>query len=396
MDFDKPINRVGSNSTKWDGLTAYKGLVKDYYREDAIEDTIAMWVADMDFESPPAVGEALRKMADFGVYGYMSNTYGCNEAIANWMKRRHNWDVDPDHIQYTQGLVNAVSIALMTFTNPGDEIVLFTPVYHAFARAIVANNRVVKEMPLVINNGRYEYDFAAYDQMISGKETMVINCSPLNPGGRVWEADELSDLAEFVERHNLMLISDEVHQDITFGKKFLPQENVSPQIEDRLITLVAGSKVFNLAGGYCGSAIIKDEKLREAWLKTKFALNSPPGMFSIAAVQAAYETGDKWVDELCDYIDGNIRLFNDGVNKIPGLKAMELEATYLAWVDFQDTGMDSAEYQRRVIEDAKIAPNYGETFGKGGETFLRFNLGTQRSNVIEAVERLQRAFSDLQ
>ncbi|MEM7241636.1 MAG: MalY/PatB family protein [Pseudomonadota bacterium] len=388
MNFDKIIDRVGTHSAKWDMLPSLYGLNP--------AEAISMWVADMDFEPPQDVTRAVRNMADHGVYGYYADPSSCNAAISGWMDRRHGWSVDPNHIFYTHGLVNAVGLCLCAYSKPGDGIVIFTPVYHAFARTIKAADRTVVECPLVQNNGRYEMDFDAYDAMMTGAEKVLILCSPHNPGGRVWTAAELQGLAAFAKRHDLLILSDDIHHDITLGTKYVPIENAAPDCVDRLVMLTAASKTFNIAGTHTGNVIIKDDKLRQTFSTTMQATGISPNSFGMAMVEAAYAHGDTWVDGLCAYIAENARIFDEGIAAVPGLKSMPLEATYLAWVDFADTGMTAEEYRNRVVKTAKIAPNYGETFGTGGETFLRFNLGTQRARVVEAVERLQDAFADLQ
>ena len=388
MNFDKSIDRIGTHSAKWDMLPTLYDLDPS--------DAISMWVADMDFEPPAEVTKAVRDMADHGIYGYYADQSSCNQAICGWMQRRHDWKVDPAHIFYTHGLVNAVGLCLQAYSKPNDGIVLFTPVYHAFARTIQAADRNVVECPLSQNNGRYEMDFAAYDALMTGNETMLILCSPHNPGGRVWTTDELRELVAFAKRHDLLILSDDIHHDITFGAKYIPIENAAPDCVDRLVMLTAPSKTFNIAGTHTGNVIIRDDELRQKFANTMQATGISPNSFGMAMLEAAYTYGDAWVDALCDYISGNAKIFTDGIAEVPGLQSMPLEATYLAWVDFSNTGMEIAETRKRVVKQARIAPNYGETFGTGGETYLRFNLGTQRANVVEAVERLQAAFADLQ
>ena len=388
MNFDKVINRVGTHSGKWDALETLYGIEP--------EGAISMWVADMDFEPPAEVTAAAQKLVDHNIYGYFTDPSPVNEAVAGWMKRRHDWVVDPSHIFYTHGLVNAVGLCLQSYTQKGDGVVLFTPVYHAFARTIKAAERRVVECELVNNDGRYEMDFEAYDALVDDRTRMLILCSPHNPGGRVWTQEELKGVAAFAKRHDLILVSDEIHHDLTFGAKHVPIQNADPECAERLVMLTAPSKTFNIAGLHTGNVIIPDDTLRKRFAGTMQAMGISPNSFGLFMVEAAYRHGDAWVDALCDYIDENRKIFDAGIAEIPGLSSMPLEGTYLAWVDFAGTGMTKAEYCDRVIKQARVAPNHGETFGKGGETFLRFNLGTQRANVIEAVERLQKAFADLQ
>ena len=389
MSFDDIIDRRGSHCVKWDMMEALYGVPQDR--------GLAMWVADMDFRPPQCVLDAVTAQVDHGVFGYFGDDSKYKAAIQWWMDTRHGWQVDADHIFTTHGLVNGTAMCIETFTQPGDGVVLFTPVYHAFAKVIKANNRRVVECELVNTDGRYEMDFDAYDAQMDGSERMVILCSPHNPGGRVWTRGELAAVAAFAKRHNLILVSDEIHHDLVMpGHTHIPMSHIEG-IEDRLIMMTATTKTFNIAGSHSGNVIIADPDLRSQFAQRMMALGLSPNSFGLFMATAAYSPeGAVWVDDLVQYLDGNRRLFDDAVNAIPGLKSMPLEATYLSWVDFDDTGMDRAEFTRRVEQDACIAVNHGPTFGKGGDTWLRFNIATPRARVQEAVERLAAAFGDLQ
>lgn len=389
-DFDEIIERRGTNCNKWDDMEAVYGVPAD--------DGLAMWVADMDFRPPASVQRALEKLTAHGVYGYPAENPDYLPAIQWWMDSRHGWLVEKDWIITALGLVNGTALAISAFTQPGDRVILMTPVYHAFSRIIRAQGREVAEFPLALDNGRYVFDWARWEKLLTGTEKMLILCSPHNPGGRVWTADELREVAAFCRKHDLLLVSDEIHHDLVMpGQTHTITAKAAPDIADRLITLTAATKTFNLAGAHVGNAIISDSKLRGAFKAKMMGLGLSTGMFGTDMVAAAYSPeGAEWVDALTDYLDTNRRLFDDGVNAIPGLKSMPLEATYLSWVDFSGTGMASDEVRARLAKDARIAANAGETFGKGGETFMRFNLATPRRNVEEAVIRLKSAFADLQ
>ena len=390
MSFDEIIERRNTHSAKWDLMEMIYGVPKD--------DGISMWVADMDFRPPACVQDALQGMLDHGIYGYFGDESEYTAAIQWWMKTRHNWDIEPSWIFTTHGLVNGTALCVNAYTEKGDGVVLFTPVYHAFAKVINGAERQVVECPLVNNNGRYEMDFAAYDAQMTGNEKMVVLCSPHNPGGTVWTREELQGVADFAKRHDLILVSDEIHHDLVFGgAKHTVMPLVDPSISDRLITMTATTKTFNIAGSHTGNVIIQDEALRAKFAATMLSLGLSPNSFGLVMTTAAYSPeGAKWVDELVAYLNETKRIFDEGVNAIPGLKSMPLDATYLAWVDFSDTGMTAEEYRARVEKTAKLAVNHGETFGTGGETFLRFNLATPRAVVKDAIARLQSAFSDLQ
>ncbi|WP_299968119.1 MalY/PatB family protein [uncultured Roseobacter sp.] len=387
--FDPLIDRCGTDCAKWDSMQGIYGVDP--------QDGIAMWVADMDFRPPEVVQDALRDMLAHGVYGYYGNQDSYHAAITWWMQERHGWQVEPDWIFSTHGLVNGTGMCIDAFTEPGDGIVLFTPVYHAFARVIDAAERKVVECPLVQVDGRYEMDFDAYDAQMTGSERMVILCSPHNPGGRVWSRSELEAVAAFCQRHDLVLVSDEIHHDLVMpGHTHTPMAKIDG-VADRLVMMTATSKTFNLAGHHTGNVIIADPQLRTRFAQRMAGLGMSANSFGLVMARAAYSpAGAEWLEGLIGYLDGNRRLFDEAVNAIPGLQSMELESTYLAWVDFAGTGMTREEVTRRIQQDAGIAANLGTTFGSGGESFMRFNLGTPRARVQEACERLARAFGDLQ
>jgi len=390
MNFDEKIDRRGTHCSKWDTIEALYGLSPD--------DALAMWVADMDFRPPACVQQALERMVEHGVYGYFGDERAYRQAICWWMANRHGWTVQPDWIFTANGLVNGTALCVDTWSEPGDAVALMTPVYHAFFRVIRASGREARELPLKLDNNRYEMDFDAWDKLMTGREKMLILCSPHNPGGRVWTADELQKVAAFAERHNLIVVSDEIHHDLVFpGQKHTPMAVAAPQILDRLVMMSAVTKTFNIAGAHVGNVIIPDEKLRKAFAQRAMALGISPNAFGMQMATAAYSPeGAEWVDQLMAYLDGNRKVFDAGIASIPGLKSMPLEATYLAWVDYSGTGMDQQEVLRRVEKTARIATNYGQAFGSGGETFLRFNLAMPRAMIEEAVSRLKAAFADLQ
>lgn len=390
MNFDEIIDRVGTHSAKWDQMEPLYGV--------SPKDGISMWVADMDFRPPTCVQRAVEKMAEHGVYGYFGGDQDYKGAIQWWMDNRHGWTVDAKAIMTTHGLVNGTGMCVDTYTKPGEGVVLFTPVYHAFARTIRAAGREVVECPLVIEDGIYKMDFDAYAAQMTGNEKMVILCSPHNPGGRVWTLEELKGVAEFAKRHDLILVSDEIHHDLVMpGNKHHVMAVAAPDIMDRLVMMTATTKTFNIAGSHTGNVIIPDDTLRAKFSARMMALGISGNSFGLEMTTAAYSPeGAEWVDALVEYLDGNRRLLDEALKSIPGVTSMPMESTYLAWVDFSGTGMNQSEYKKRIEQDARIAANHGETFGKGGETFMRFNFATPRARVAEAAERLKAAFGDLQ
>jgi len=389
MDFDTQINRFGTHSVKWDMMEPMFGV--------PASDGIAMWVADMEFRPPACIQQALDAMLAHGLYGYFGDEAVYLAAIQWWMKTRHGWDVAPEAVFTTHGLVNGTALCVEAFTAPGDAVVLTTPVYHAFARVIKAAGRGVTECPLVLRQGQQEMDFAAWDALMTGKERMFILCSPHNPGGRVWSVAELQGVADFCQRHDLVLVSDEIHHDLVMpGQKHTVMARIDG-VADCLVIVTATTKTFNIAGAHIGNVIIHDKGLRDKFAVTMMKMGISPNSFGMFMATAAYSAqGAAWVDDLVRYLDENRRVFDAGVNAIPGVRSLALQATYLAWVDFAGTGMTAPEFTARVEKGARIAVNHGAPFGKGGENYLRFNIACPRAQVVEAVARLQAAFSDLQ
>ncbi|MEL6648047.1 MAG: PatB family C-S lyase [Pseudomonadota bacterium] len=388
--FDERIDRRGTNSSKWDGLERFTGVTAD--------DALAMWVADMDFRAPPFLQDAVQRLMDQANYGYFAGDASMNAQVAWWMKNRHGWDADPDWMCSTGGLGHAIAALLETFTDPGDEIIIFTPVYHEFTNKIKLAGRVVHESPLLIRDGVYHMDFDALEAGLTGREKAMIISSPHNPAGRIWTAEELRRLAAFCDAHDLLMMSDEIHHDLVFkGQTFTPFLVAAPEAAHRTFVLSAASKTFNIAGARLGTVTIPDAAKRKAFRHHLLTHQTQPNLFGVALTEAAYcADGAVWVDDLVEYLEGNTRVFLEGVNQVPGLQGMPMQSTYLTWVDFANTGMEMEEVIRRVKIDARIAPSIGQEFGTGGEHFLRFNVGTSRCRVEEAVSRLQEAFSDLQ
>ena len=390
MDFDEVIDRRGTHSSKWDSMEELYGVSPD--------SGLSMWVADMDFRAPKIIQEKLHGINSHGIYGYYGDYKEYNNSIKWWMKNRHNWEIDTSWIFTTHGLVNGTGLCIDAFTKPGDGIILFTPVYYQFSNLVKAARRKVVECPLKLIENKYHFDFVTYERNLSGNEKMVILCSPHNPGGRVWTKNELQEVVKFAKKHDLVLVSDEIHHDLVYpNKSHTVMPIADPSVCDRLVMMTATTKTFNIAGAHSGNVIIPHPNLRQKFSQRIKALGISPNSFGLFMATAAYSPeGAQWLDELLHYIDGNRVIFDREVNKIPGLSSMPLEGTYLAWVDFSGTGMEEEEFIYRVQEKAKIAVNHGSTFGTGGEKFLRFNLATPRTLVVEATKRLKDAFSDLQ
>jgi len=390
MDFDEVIDRRGTHSSKWDTMEELYGVSPD--------NGLSMWVADMDFRAPEVIQKKLRSIISHGIYGYYGDQEEYKNSIKWWMENRHDWKIDTSWIFTTHGLVNGTALCIDAFTKRGDGVILFTPVYYQFSNIIEASERKVVECPLKLIDNHYQFDFKAYERKLSGDEKMIILSSPHNPGGRVWTRKELQEVAKFAMKHDLILVSDEIHHDLVYpNKNHTVMPIAEPAVCDRLVMMTATTKTFNIAGAHTGNVIISSPRLQQKFSKRITALGISANSFGLFMATKAYSSeGAKWLDELIKYIDGNRNLFDRAIDAIPGLKSMPLEGTYLAWVDFSGTGMEEKEFIYRVQEKANIAVNHGSTFGAGGENFLRFNLATPRARIVEATKRLEEAFSDLQ
>lgn len=390
MDFDKIIDRRGTHSTKWDKMEELLGV--------SPTDGLAMWTADSDYQTAPCVIEAVRKCMEHGVFGYVWEYPEYLSAVQWWMKTRHDWEIETDWILTSQGLGNAIALCLDVWSDPGDGAVIFSPVYHEFAAKTEKAGRRVLECPLRRDGETYVVDWDDAQSRLTGSEKLLIWCSPQNPSGRIWTPEELRSVAEFAARNDLILISDEIHHDLVYsGGRFVPMDKAAPDHRNRTVTLTSASKTFNIAGQRTGNIIIPDPRLRSAMQARLRSLDYKPSALGIQMIEAAYcPEGAKWADAQMAHLDGNRRLFDAGINAIPGVRSMALQATYLGWVDFSGTGMSYDEVARRIRDDAKIAVSPGPSFGSGGESFMRFNLATQRQVVEDAIARMQAAFSDLQ
>lgn len=390
FDFDRVIERRGTHSTKWDNIEKYSGI--------RAPDALPMWVADMDFAAPPGVTEALRAEVERGTHGYYADTGSWARACADWLKKRHGFSIDPDWVSPTPGIVSGCGLILQALTEPGDEVVLFTPVYHAFRRIITSNGRKILDCPLVEENSRYRMDLDGLRKTMTARTRIVFFCSPHNPGGNCWSREEIRALADFCIERDLILVSDEIHCDLVFaGARHVPAALAAPDIADRLITCVAATKTFNLAGAHVGACITSNPQMKEK-LDGRIAASglASYNLFGMLATEAAWRTGEEWLDALLPYLKANCDHFDARIEAAaPGARSMRLDATYLAWVDFTGTGLDAKDVAGRVAQKARIFVNAGPQFGPGGDSFLRFNLAMPRPLLEAALGRLDEAFADL-
>lgn len=390
FDFDRVIERRDTHASKWDNMQKLSGI------DPAVG--IPMWVADMDFAAPPGVVEALRTFVDRGTYGYYADTGSWAEALAEWMRKRHGWTPEPGWVSPTPGIVSGLGLIMQAFSEPGDEIVVFPPAYHAFRRIINNNNRKILDAELEERQGRYVMNLDALGDKLTERAKIVFFCSPHNPGGTVWSGEEISALAHFCAEQDLILVSDEIHCDLVFkGAKHTPTIVVAPEVKDRLVTCVAATKTFNLAGAHVGACVTSNSELK-ARLDQRIAASGlgSYNAFGMLATEAAWRTGEAWLGELLPYLQANRDLLHQGIERaVPGARAMPLQATYLSWVDFAGTGLAAHDVAARIKERARIFASPGQQFGPGGENRLRFNFATPHSRVEEAVARIESAFGDL-
>jgi cystathionine beta-lyase len=390
FDFDRVIERRGTHASKWDNMARLSGITA--------ADAIPMWVADMDFAAPPGVSEALLAETRRGVHGYYADTGSWAAALVAWLSRRQHFTVDPAWVSPTPGIVAGLGLILQALSAQGDEVVVFPPAYHAFRRIILANERRILDAPLIERNGRYAMALDSLRSSLTPRTKIVFFCSPHNPGGTVWTVEEIRALADFCAEHELIVVSDEIHGDLVFaGAKHTPTMLAAPHIADRLITCVAATKTFNLAGAHAGACIISNAELKRR-LDARIMASGlgSYNSFGMLATEAAWRTGDQWLDALLRYLTESRDLFDRRIEAaVPGARSMRLAATYLAWVDFAGTGLPPDEIAARVKGRARIFASPGPQFGPGGETWLRFNFATPRSVLEEALGRLEEAFGDL-
>ncbi len=389
-DFDRIIERRGTHASKWDSIKQRSGIEAD--------DAIPMWVADMDFQAPPGVTKALHEVVDRGIHGYYADTGSWADALCEWMAKRHDIEFNAAWVSPTPGIVSGLGLILQAISEPGDEVVVFPPAYHAFRRIILANGREILDAKLVESNGRYAMDLDTLAQSLTPRTKVVFFCSPHNPGGNTWSRDEIRELAHFCIAHDLVLVSDEIHCDLVFPHAtHTPTLTAAPEVADRLITCVAATKTFNLAGAHVGACVTSNEALKQR-LDARIAASGlgSYNSFGMAATEAAWRTGEAWLDDLLVYLEGNRQHFDSSIEAaIPGCRSMRLDATYLAWVDFSGTGLAPADVTSRIKNQARIFASPGQQFGPGGENRFRFNFATPRSILDDALTRLSDAFKDL-
>jgi cystathionine beta-lyase len=380
-EFDRVIDRRGTASLKWDYSRRFTGL----------KALLPLWVADMDFPSPPEVLQALRRRVEHGIFGYTLEPESYFQAAMDWVLHRHGWRMQREWLLPAPGVVPAINLSILSFSEPGDEVVIQPPVYHPFAQGIRRNGRVVAEDPLSLEGRRYSMDFALLERLIGPRTRLAILCSPHNPVGRVWERDELARLADICLRRGLILLSDEIHCDLVLpGFRHLPTASLSEELAASTVTFLSATKTFNLAGLGGSLAVIPNPELRRRFEKTKESLwTGVANALSTVASEAAWRHGEPWLERLLAYIQSNyeflVRFLEE---RLPEARVMPLEGTYLAWIDFRALGLPDAQLKTRVLERAGVWLDEGPLFGAGGQGFQRLNLACPRATLREALERL--------
>ncbi|MCL1615669.1 PatB family C-S lyase [Bacteroides sp. ET71] len=386
-DFDELLERRGTDSVKWDG-------VRDVWGRD---DLLPLWVADMDFRTPPFVMEALKRQLSGGVLGYTRPCADWAPAICDWLLHRHGWQVETGWISFVPGIVRAQALALLCFTRPGDRVAVMNPVYHPFFLVTQRLEREVVFSPLVLRDGHYHIDYARLEQDLDGCRVLIL-CNPHNPGGRVWTEDELRRVADICHRRGVMVLSDEIHADLTLpGYRHHPFATVSPRAAAISLTFMAPSKAFNMPGLASSYAIAVDPSIRRRFQTFLEAGEFGEGhMLAYVGCAAAYREGEEWLGQLLDYIQGNIDFTEQFLKeRIPAIGMIRPQASYLIFLDCRRLGLPQPELVNLFVDKAHLALNDGTMFGRGGEGFMRLNVGCPRSVLRRALEQLEEAVSHL-
>lgn len=386
-DFDAVIDRRNTRSYKWDQSEKLFGD----------KDIMPLWVADMDFESPPAVKEAMLRRLEQGVYGYSVSSEPYKEAITSWFKRRHDWSIQPQWITDSPGIVTSLSLAVELYSEPGSEVILQSPVYYPFYDVINMNGRKVAKNPLILQNGRYEMDYDQLEGLMKGGAKLLLLCSPHNPGGRVWEREELLKLGELCLAYGVTVISDEIHCDMALpGHTHYPFAALSEELANITVTTLAATKTFNLPGLQTSFIVASNPDLKQKFdMRLKTLSLHMAHYFAPEAVQAAYNEGEEWLDELMVYISGNAEYAISYLSEhLPQIQVMQPQATYLLWLDCRGLNLDIAGLKNLMFKEAKVAFSEGSVFGSEGEGYLRINLACPRSTLQEALERFARAANE--
>lgn len=383
LNFDEIVDRRGTDCLKYD-FAVKRGIP---------EDVLPLWVADMDFKTSSYVEDALIERARHGVFGYTESGERYFEAVAGWMKTHHNWDVKPQWLIKTPGVVFALAMAVKAYTNAGDAVLIQQPVYYPFSEVIEDNSRVIVSNDLYLGeDNRYHIDFEDFERKIVDNHIkLFLLCNPHNPSGRVFTREELTRMGDICLKYGVIVVSDEIHNDFILKGEHTVFSTVKKEYEEISIICTSPSKTFNLASMLISNIFIPNGKLKAKFKKEVDAAGiSQLSALGLVATETAYRQGEEWYTHMLEYIRGNIEFVKEYVkDNLPGVNVIDGEGTYLVWLDFRKTGIDARELDRRVIYDAKLWLDSGEIFGKTGEGFQRINVATSRETVRECLERIK-------
>lgn len=387
-NFDASIDRRGTSSVKWDYLDR---IFKN-------TEVIPMWVADMDFEAPQPVIDAVVKRAKHGVYGYTEKPASFYSSAVEWIKKRHGWNINSNWITVCPGVVPTLNLSILALTDPGDKVLLQSPVYPPFFASIKNNSRVIVNNPLKYDGNKYEMDFEDLESKLKSGVKAMILCSPHNPIGRVWSRHELEKVGDLCTRYDVIIISDEIHSDLIYSNHtHTPTASISAELAERTITCIAPSKTFNIAGLATSMVIIPNSLIRDKFNGFLDQLGiEMNNLFGITALEAAYTDGEEWLDQVIAYLEGNLDFLVDYIgSRIPQIKVSKPEGTYLVWLDCRELSMGQKELVDFFINKANVGLNDGAAFGAEGEGFMRMNIACTRSLLTEGLKRIEQAVSDI-
>lgn len=382
--FDKEFDRHGTEVIKWDRLE------KDYGKSDLIP----VGIADMDFETLPEIVSALTKRAEHPTYGYTFQSESYYDNFIAWNKKRNNMELKKEEIISIPGIVCANSFIVAALTEPGDKVLMCTPVYDPFYKVVEQQKRTIVRSSMIIRNGRYEMDYEDLDRKMADGVKLFILCNPHNPVGRVWEKEELMKLNELCNKHDILVFSDDIHSDIVYkGHSYVPYITICEDAAQRTVCTAAPSKTFNVAGIKTSALFSKNPKLLAKVSDLVNAFHVGVNLFGLKTFEVAYKYGETYVEELCDYLKANAEYVTDYIEKnIPNVHTYVPDGTYLMWIDCTECGLSQEELMKKVV-DAGIAPNDGSHYGEEGVGFIRINIGTQRRRLEQAMECLKKALA---
>lgn len=379
-NFNTIIDRTGTDCLKWDS--------------NGSPDIHPLWVADMDFPVAPQIQAAMQKRLDHPVYGYTFHGDGLLDAITSWVGRRYRWKIEKEWVEFSPGVVPALAMSVKAFTGPGDRVLIMTPVYRPFYNSIRENGRVIVNHQLARDaDGRYTIDFGLLESQIDKRTKMIMMCNPHNPAGRVWTRDELMKLADIAKRHDLIVVSDEIHADFIYpGHRHISIASLSEDMAGRTVTAYAPSKTFNLAGLCQSYVVIPNPRLRASYMSVYDALDLGSNVFGMTALTAAYNEAEDWLEELLVYLEANRDYAVNYIREhIPQIKVWSPDGTYLLWLDCAGLGLRNEELNAFFLETAKVRMNAGYRFGEQADTFMRLNIGCPRPLLTEGLTRIKRA-----